>query len=104
MPDHDQAQRLADAAAYALDCGYQVTAVAEAAVALRMVLDGHADLLIAAALDDLPQVEVATTVRPVVPRQRAVSGDVVPPEAIPSARRRPRRRLRGATRDAPGDH
>ncbi|MEU3456890.1 hypothetical protein ABZ671_25310 [Micromonospora sp. NPDC006766] len=50
-----------------------------------MVLDGHADLLIAAALDDLPQVEVADTPRPVVPRQRTASDDVVPPGVIPPA-------------------
>ncbi|WP_435589822.1 hypothetical protein [Micromonospora aurantiaca (nom. illeg.)] len=95
MPDRDQALRLAAAAQHALDRGYRVTAVAPAAVALRMVVDGHADVVIAAGLDDLPQIEVAAG-PPVVPRLPAG-----PDEAVPPTRRRPRRSRR-APGDAPG--
>ncbi|MET8908419.1 hypothetical protein [Micromonospora sp. NPDC004551] len=95
MPEQDQAQRLAAAAQHALDLGYQVTAVAPAAVALRMVAEGHADVILAASLGDLPQIEVADSApQPRIPTQRT------PPTAVPPTRRRPRR---AASHDAPGE-
>jgi hypothetical protein len=59
MPVGDQARRLPAAAQHALDRGYHVTAVAPGMVALRMVLDGQADFVIAAQALDLPAVQIA---------------------------------------------
>ncbi|MGS2619958.1 hypothetical protein ACVCAH_36615 [Micromonospora sp. LZ34] len=76
MPVDDQAHRPAATAQHALDRGYEVTAVASAAVALRMVVDGHADVIVAVSLDDLPEIEVADAPR-LKPRPRTAP-DVVP--------------------------
>ncbi|MGQ5260992.1 hypothetical protein ACTWLT_09580 [Micromonospora sp. ZYX-F-536] len=84
MPVDDQARRFAVAAQHANDRGYEVTAVAPGMVALRMVLDGQADVVIAAQALDLPEVEIADRPPPVVPRQPAS------PAVVPPSRRRPR--------------
>lgn len=99
MPREDQVRLLATAAQYATDRGYHVIAAAPGMVALRMVLDGHADVVISPTAIDLPEVQIADQAPPpLIPRPRTA------PDVVPPSRRRPRRRIPDATRDAPGGH
>jgi len=85
LPDDDRARSLAAAAQHVFDRGYELLAIAPAPVALRMLADGLADVVVAAAAAEHLSVEFADWPLRRVPRPRAAPDDSIPP-----TRRRPR--------------